>query len=725
MKKAAKASISLILSFIIIISTCILPALASATSTSAANTEKEEVVYINLQDDGNIDKVYVVNIFDLAEDGIITDYGNYSNIRNMTTNDEIKTNGDKITIDAKKGKLYYEGTSETTQIPWNISIKYFLDGKEYSADEIAGKSGQLEIKIIIKQNSTVDDSFFNNYALQANITLDGAKCTNIQSDGATIANVGSDKQLTYIIMPKNEKEISIKADVKDFEMDPIEINGVLMSLDIDVDTAEMTDKVTELQDGIEKLDNGANDLNNGISQLESSAKNELQSGAQSLANGAGEIKDGTKQFADASEQLESGASQLANGAASLSDGTSSLSDGIKQVQNGLDSLNSNTSTIKNGSAQINSALQKIQSAINSINISNDKLIELISASSQIKKAIDDLVSGADNLKNMLSVSAYKNTMEQDGLDIDSLKEQNNLAVQNINKQIKDLQSMIDSLPSEGYEDQIAKLNEQINNLKQISELLIGNNSAITGTEQYFNGLSVASDNLYEGLVELQKDYNIFNASINDLSNTLNLLLYGMSILADGINEIADNYEVLDNGISDYTSGVSQIVSGYSALTDGANTVSEASQQLKNGSTDLYNATKDIKTNANNLYSGSLSIFEGANKLNNGTDELINGIESISDGSQELSNGTSEFKNKTSDLDSQIDNEIDNIITDITGNSENIKSFISNKNTNIKSVQFVIKTSSIVKTDDNTQITEETEPQLTWWQRLLSLFGLYK
>ncbi len=725
MKKAAKASISLILSFILIISTCILPAFASTTSTSSTNTEKEEVVYINLQDNGNVDKVYVVNIFDLAEDGTITDYGNYSNIRNMTTNDEIKTNGDTITIDAKKGKLYYEGTPETVQIPWNISIKYFLDNKEYSADEIGGKSGKLEIKIIIKQNHSVEDIFFNNYALQANITLDSEKCTNIKSDGATIANVGADKQLTYIILPKSEKEISIKADVKDFEMDPIEINGVLMSLDIDVDIDNMTDKVTELKDGVEKLDNGANDLNNGISQLESSAKNELQSGTKSLANGAQELKDGTKQFADASEQLESGASKLADGSISLADGTSSLSNGIKQVQNGLDALNSNTSTIKNGSAQINSALQKIQSAINSINISNDKLIELISASSQIKKGIDDLVEGANNLNNILNYSAYKNTMEQNGLDIDSLKEQNNQAAQNINKQIDDLQAIIDSLPSEGYEDQIAKLKEQINNLKQISSLLISNNSAITGTEQYFDKLSNAGNNLYKNLIELQKNYNAFNSSINELSNTLNLLLFGMTILADGINEIADNYEALDNGINDYTSGVTQIVSGYSALTDGANMVSEASQQLKNGSSDLYNATKDIKTNANSLYSGSLNIFEGANKLNNGTDELVNGIKSISDGSQELTNGTSEFKNKTSDLDSQIDNEINNIITDITGNKESIKSFMSDKNTNINSVQFVIKTSGIEIPDDNTQIAEGTEPQLTWWQRLLSLFGLYK
>ena len=30
---------------------------------------------------------------------------------------------------------------EDTQIPWDISIKYILDGKEYSGNEIAGKSG--------------------------------------------------------------------------------------------------------------------------------------------------------------------------------------------------------------------------------------------------------------------------------------------------------------------------------------------------------------------------------------------------------------------------------------------------------------------------------------------------------------------------------------------------------------------------------------------------------
>ena len=41
------------------------------------NTPKEEVVYINLNADGSVKEINVVNIFDLDKDGQIIDYGKY------------------------------------------------------------------------------------------------------------------------------------------------------------------------------------------------------------------------------------------------------------------------------------------------------------------------------------------------------------------------------------------------------------------------------------------------------------------------------------------------------------------------------------------------------------------------------------------------------------------------------------------------------------------------
>ena len=59
---------------------------------------------------------------------------------------------------------------------------------------------------------------------------------------------------------------------------------------------------------------------------------------------------------------------------------------------------------------------------------------------------------------------------------------------------------------------------------------------------------------------------------------------------------------------------------------------------------------------------------------------------------------------------------------ITGGDAETVSFVSDKNTNVDSVQFIIKTAAIEKTE--TAATAETaEESLTFWQKLLRLFGL--
>lgn len=260
-------------------------------SAAEKSTPKEEVVYVNLNDNGSVKDVEVVNIFNTDKAGTVTDYGNYSSVRNMNTTDKISYSNGKTTIDASKGRIYYEGKQKDTAIPWDISIGYFLDGKEYSADEIAGKNGKLKIEIKISDNKDSDDNFYDGFALQTSVTLNTDKCSNITASGATEANVGSSKQLSYTTMPSKDADIEITADVKDFEMTGISINAVPLSLEIDIDDKELTDKVSEMTDAINKIDNGAKSVNDGAGELKDSVK--------------GELKDGTKKLSDKTDGLDS------------------------------------------------------------------------------------------------------------------------------------------------------------------------------------------------------------------------------------------------------------------------------------------------------------------------------------------------------------------------------------------------------------------------------------
>jgi len=67
-----------------------------------------------------------------------------------------------------------------------------MDGTEYSAQEIAGMSGSLEIKISITENTNCDERFWDGYALQAALTLDTEKCKNIAAEKRNSRQRGSE-----------------------------------------------------------------------------------------------------------------------------------------------------------------------------------------------------------------------------------------------------------------------------------------------------------------------------------------------------------------------------------------------------------------------------------------------------------------------------------------------------------------------------------------------------
>ncbi|MGN0632689.1 MAG: hypothetical protein ACI4JW_02360 [Oscillospiraceae bacterium] len=640
----------------------VLMLLSAAIPVSAAeNSEKEEVIYIMSDSDGSVSGVYAVNIFGK---GNVSDYGEYTDVKLLNTNDTVNVDGDKITFSTDSDKVYCQGTLENAQIPWDISIRYFLDGKELTPQEIAGKSGSLEIKFTIEKNEKCKTNFYDAFALQAAFTLDTKICSDIKADGATIANIGSSKQLSYTILPGKGIDASITAEVKNFEMPAASINGVKMNLNIEVDDSGITDKVTQLSDGIEKVNEGAN----------------------KLSDGSGELKEG-------GSSLKSGSAKLSEGANSLDSGIKKLSDGIANLQSGLNELNAKSDDLTKGSSQVKAALSEIQSALDAVSADTENLKKLTAASGEIQSAITSLKNGAKELQDNLSYSQYKAAMSANGLDIDALSAGNSQAIENLTTQISELNttlSQIQGIP--GYEEQAALLQSQISQLSQIIQLLEGNNGAIYGTEQYLKSLSDGVSQLYYGLEELEKSYSEFDKSISALADTLSVMLVNVSKLSNGIDSLAAQYSDFDDGINAYTSGVGKIVKGYSQLTSG---VSELAQ-------------------------GSKTLVEGSKSLDSGVCELYDGISELCGGAGELSDGTAELKDRTSGMNEEIENKIDDMLASIKGSDSETVSFVSQKNTSVKSVQFVIKTDpiEIPKAEEKEETKEEKKG---FWQKLLDLF----
>ena len=707
----------------VLLMTSVLPvsALAMPNLALQSNTPKEEVVYINLNADGSVKEINIVNIFDLDEGGEIIDYGKYESVRNMTTTDIINYQNGMVTIDASVGKLYYEGRLGENVMPWTVSIKYFMDGKEYSADEIAGMSGRLGIKMSIRQNGKCDSSFFEGYALQVNLTLDTGKAANITADGATIANVGSDKQLTYTILPNKGAEIEIAADVTDFEMDGMAINGIPLNMDIKVDDAELMERIADLQEAIGKLDDGTGEVYDGVAELRDGVQSDLKSGVSELQDGASKLQDGVSQLRDGGGSLQSGAADLKDGASSLDEGMKSLNDGIIQMQNALTSLNAQSGTLRSGSSDFKAALGKLQSALDGVSTSSEDVSALTAASSSIKGGLDNLVSGISELQRNVGFEAYKVAMGEKGLDIDGLRQKNNDAADNLNSMISSLQGKLQELNDAGIDT--SDLESQLGNMGALSQLLQANNASITGTESYLTAINQNLSELLAGATRLKESYVAFDAEIIKLTNALSGLAYQMSSLTTAVDSLVLAYQKVDGGITDYTDAVAQIVAGYSRISDGAARLVAGSSSLVNGTQNLYNGTGELLSGIEEVYNGTGALTDGTGKLDEGVAGLLVGIVKLYDGTGELKDGTSTFKGETAGLDTEVREKIDELLKSITGGDMETVSFASANNTNIDSVQFVIQTPAI-KIAEKDVVWVEPPATLNFWQKLLRLFDLY-
>ena len=598
--------------------TSVTPAMAEAVPSS-----KEEVVYVNLTSGGSVKEMYAVNIFD---DKNITDYGDYLSVELLNTTDNINQNGDEITFSSSADRVYYKGKMKSTIMPWNISIKYYMDGKEYAPKEAAGKSGKMEIYFKVSKNEAYDGSFYDAYALQASFILDTEIAKNITAADATLANVGNKKQLTYTILPGEGIDTVITADVTDFEMDAVSINGIPLNMNIQVKDEELMNKVDELLGGIEDIDNGADELNSGVNRLSDATRDDLQPGVNQL-----------------------------------NDGMKDLNDGVLKIQDGLDELNSKSYELTSGSAQVLSALNTINSQLNSQE-QKDSISQLVSGSAGIKDGITNLTGKLGELQAGVSYAKFMDALAAGSGNAITAETISQLKQYNLQVAIQ--------LQTAGKSEAAAAFSRN----NDVIDGILG------GINQYLTTVNTNITALYQGAQSINTEYAKLDAGIRSLA-------VSVQQLADGVNQLVSEYGKLDKGVNEYTEGVAKVIAGYS--------------QIVTGTSDL---------------------LSGSGELRDGTAELVNSIAELYDGTSQLKDGTGEMRDETDGMDTQITDKIDEMVNGITGGNYELVSFVSEKNTNVKAVQFVIQTESvqIKEADEATPVVEE---KLNFWQKVLKLFGI--
>lgn len=266
-----------------------------------ANT-KNETVYSKIDENGNVISTTVnEQIKNNKKLDTIEDYTELEDILNISSNDEITKLNKNISINAFGKDVFYQGTSKKS-LPIGINIKYYLDGKEESLDNILGKSGKIKIVIDFtnneKHNALVNgkqETMYTPFLITMGTMLD-SNVTNIKINNGKVVASGNKNMVVGISSPYLNRSLNISElstlntltlsyETDNFKLPTmyfVATNKLLSDADLSVFNKldGLNSKVDELQTNMNKIDNGASDLSKGINKL----KNSLLSSITNLKN---------------------------------------------------------------------------------------------------------------------------------------------------------------------------------------------------------------------------------------------------------------------------------------------------------------------------------------------------------------------------------------------------------------------------------------------------------
>ncbi len=352
--------------------------LMNSISLKDETADKEESVYLISDANGNVDKTIVVDhLNNKDKKDTIEDASNLSDIENVKGKETFEQSGDKITWQAGGNDIYYQGTA-SEEPPVTQKVTYYLDGKEISPEDLAGKSGKVKIRFDYTNTTSFTETVNGEkqtvsvpFAAITGLVLDDGFSNVEVTNGKVQANDTSNIVIGYVLPGLKEslgiddedldddvnipEYMEVSADVENFSLstamtfvvnasDYVSSDGINTS-SLDDMINELSDATTQLKDGSAELADGADTLANGVGTLKDSlgtfaaGMNSLQSGLKSYTDGASKLNAGINTLGNSTGSLVDGAGQLNSGAAQLASGSATLKEGVKDYTDGASQLN--------------------------------------------------------------------------------------------------------------------------------------------------------------------------------------------------------------------------------------------------------------------------------------------------------------------------------------------------------------------------------------------------
>ncbi len=273
------------------------------TDSKKAAADVEEKLYINMDYNGSINKANVVKGVQFTVDDSYTDHGDYTEIINMSDNQQPAVNGNAVTWKRPdgNGRFYFQGGLDKSKVkmPWDFTVTYKVNGVVTAPEKVAGASGTVEIDIDAIPNDNVSEYMKNNMVLMVLIPMDSSKVYSTDAPESMSASYGNYSGVGFEALPGQEKHFEAR-----FGTDSFESMGVMMIMT--PITAGDLSKVKDLKELEDKFRDKTNAVMDSVDAV--------------LDN----VSDMSSQLAKTNQMLD----QLANGKAKLDQNKTIIFDGV-------------------------------------------------------------------------------------------------------------------------------------------------------------------------------------------------------------------------------------------------------------------------------------------------------------------------------------------------------------------------------------------------------------
>lgn len=630
------------------------PTAAQKAADLQQKISKDETVYVLAGADGSVQKIIVSDwLKNELGSASLTDKSGLSNIENVKGDESYSINGDNMTVwDAQGNDIYYQGDIQK-ELPVGLTVRYTLNGKAVSPEQLKGQSGKVTIRFDYenRQYETVQINGQNQriyvpFAMLTGMILDNDTFRNVTVTNGKLVNDGDRTVVVGLAFPGLQENLNlsrdqlsipssveITADVTDFSLGmtvTLACNDLFSQLgDVDLGSLDAAGSLNKLTDAMDQLLNGSSALYDGLTTLLDKS-GELAAGVEELAQGAAAIKAGADSLDEGAAELKAGLADLSEGLNKLSANSAALNGGAEQVFNSL--LETATAqirakgltvpdlTIENYAEELNKLIKSLdettvyENALTQVTAAVEKQRPLITqkVTAAVRQEVEAKVTAA--VKTEATTAAQAQVAENVIRTATGMTKKNYDAAVAAGQIPQATQDAVNAAIQAQLSD--PDVQKQINatvEAQMASETVKNTIKAQTDAQMQTEKVQATiSQN-----VELQVKKAIAeNMASDEVQKQLQAASEGSKTLI-ALKASLDDYNAFYLGLLDYTAGVDE--------------AAEGSNELYAGAGDLKDGTAELRAGAAKLYAGVL-------QLKDGTPALVSGVTQLKDGAMQLSEG---------------------------------------------------------------------------------------